>query len=114
MTEVQKNQQTKDTQPGDIARRDFVALSVAAGLATLRKGSIEVPLASAMASFKKALPAEPTIPRFNRSRATVSSHEPPHRQRVMKTKLLSSFSICERHEGHRGSELISLRSQRSA
>src|SRR4029077_8702533 len=30
---VQKNQQTKDTQPGDIARRDFVALSVAAGLA---------------------------------------------------------------------------------
>ena len=33
MTEVQKNQQTKDTQPGDIARRDFVALSVAAGLA---------------------------------------------------------------------------------
>jgi carboxymethylenebutenolidase len=33
MTEVQKNQQTKDTQPGDIARRDFVAFSVAAGLA---------------------------------------------------------------------------------
>ncbi len=33
MTEVQKNQQKKDTQPGDIARRDFVALSVAACLA---------------------------------------------------------------------------------
>ena len=33
MTEDQKNQQTKDTQPADIARRDFVALSVAAGLA---------------------------------------------------------------------------------
>ena len=33
MTEVQKNQRPKDTQPGDIARRDFVALSVAAGLA---------------------------------------------------------------------------------
>jgi carboxymethylenebutenolidase len=33
MTEDQKNQQQKDTQPGDIARRDFVALSVAAGFA---------------------------------------------------------------------------------
>ena len=31
--EDQKNQQKNDTQPGDIARRDFVALSVAAGLA---------------------------------------------------------------------------------
>src|SRR6266852_4338692 len=33
MTEDQKNQQKNDTQPGDIARRDFVALSVTAGLA---------------------------------------------------------------------------------
>src|SRR5713101_865960 len=33
MTEDQKNQQKNDAQPGDIARRDFVALSVAAGLA---------------------------------------------------------------------------------
>ncbi len=33
MTEEQKNQPKQDTQPGDIARRDFVALSVAAGLA---------------------------------------------------------------------------------
>ena len=33
MTEDQKNQQKNDTQSGDIARRDFVALSVAAGLA---------------------------------------------------------------------------------
>src|SRR5229473_6684394 len=33
MTEDQKNQQKNDMQAGDIARRDFVALSVAAGLA---------------------------------------------------------------------------------
>ncbi|MBZ5620301.1 MAG: dienelactone hydrolase family protein [Acidobacteriia bacterium] len=33
MTEDQKKQQKNDAQPGDIARRDFVALSVAAGLA---------------------------------------------------------------------------------
>ena len=33
MTEDQKNQQKNDAQSGDIARRDFVALSVAAGLA---------------------------------------------------------------------------------
>jgi carboxymethylenebutenolidase len=33
MTEDQKNQPKTDTQSGDIARRDFVALSVAAGLA---------------------------------------------------------------------------------
>ena len=33
MTEDQRNQQKNDAQPGDIARRDFVALSVAAGLA---------------------------------------------------------------------------------
>src|SRR5258707_12598847 len=33
MTEDQKNQQKHDAQPGDIARRDFVALSVTAGLA---------------------------------------------------------------------------------
>jgi carboxymethylenebutenolidase len=33
MTEEQKNQQKHDIQPGDIARRDFVALSVSAGLA---------------------------------------------------------------------------------
>src|SRR6202163_1437893 len=31
--EDQNDQQKNDTQPGDIARRDFVALSVAAGLA---------------------------------------------------------------------------------
>ena len=34
MTEDQKNQQKDNPQPGDIARRDFVALSVAAGLAS--------------------------------------------------------------------------------
>jgi carboxymethylenebutenolidase len=33
MTEDQRNQQRTDTQAGDIARRDFVALSVAAGFA---------------------------------------------------------------------------------
>jgi carboxymethylenebutenolidase len=33
MTEDRKNQQKNDAQPGDIARRDFVAFSVAAGLA---------------------------------------------------------------------------------
>src|SRR5713101_6816352 len=33
MTEDQKNQRKNDAQPGDIARRDFVALSVTAGLA---------------------------------------------------------------------------------
>src|ERR1039458_5509313 len=33
MTEDRKNQQKNDAQPGDIARRDFVALSVATGLA---------------------------------------------------------------------------------
>jgi carboxymethylenebutenolidase len=33
MTEDQKNQQKNDSQSGDIARRDIVALSVAAGLA---------------------------------------------------------------------------------
>lgn len=33
MTEDQKNQPKNDSQPGDLARRDFVALSVAAGLA---------------------------------------------------------------------------------
>jgi len=33
MTEEQKNQQKNDAQTGDIARRDFVALSVTAGLA---------------------------------------------------------------------------------
>src|SRR5579864_8234171 len=33
MTEDQKNQQKNDAQSGDIARRDFVTLSVAAGLA---------------------------------------------------------------------------------
>ena len=33
MTQDQNNQRKNDTQPGDIARRDFVALSVAAGLA---------------------------------------------------------------------------------
>src|SRR5579872_2600339 len=33
MTEDQKNQQKNDVQSGDIARRDFVALSVTAGLA---------------------------------------------------------------------------------
>ena len=33
MNENQKNQQKKDTQSGEIARRDFVALSVTAGLA---------------------------------------------------------------------------------
>src|ERR1700693_3348585 len=33
MTEDEKNQQKNDTQTGDIGRRDFVALSVAAGLA---------------------------------------------------------------------------------
>ena len=38
MTEDQKNQQKNDTQPGDIARRDFVALSVAAGLAATAVG----------------------------------------------------------------------------
>jgi carboxymethylenebutenolidase len=32
MTEDKKNEQKHDSQPGDIARRDFVALSVAAGL----------------------------------------------------------------------------------
>ena len=31
--EDQKNQQKNDAQPGDVARRDFVALSVAAGIA---------------------------------------------------------------------------------
>src|SRR5450432_253306 len=34
MMEDRKNQQKIDSQPGDIARRDFVALSVAAGLTT--------------------------------------------------------------------------------
>jgi carboxymethylenebutenolidase len=33
MTEDQKNQQKNDTQSGDVGRRDFVALSVAAGVA---------------------------------------------------------------------------------
>jgi carboxymethylenebutenolidase len=33
MMESQKNQQKNDSQPGDIARRDLVAISVAAGLA---------------------------------------------------------------------------------
>ena len=33
MTDDQKNQQKNDAQPGDIGRRDFVAFSVAAGLA---------------------------------------------------------------------------------
>jgi carboxymethylenebutenolidase len=33
MSDDQRNQQKNDAQPGDIARRDFVALSVAAGLA---------------------------------------------------------------------------------
>jgi carboxymethylenebutenolidase len=33
MTQDQKNQQKNDTQPGDLARRDFVTLSMAAGLA---------------------------------------------------------------------------------
>ena len=33
MTEDQKNQQKNDAQPGDLARRDFVGASVAAGLA---------------------------------------------------------------------------------
>jgi carboxymethylenebutenolidase len=33
MTEDQKNQQRNEAQPSDLARRDFVALSVAAGLA---------------------------------------------------------------------------------
>jgi carboxymethylenebutenolidase len=33
MTEDQKNQQKSDSQPGDLGRRDFVALSVAAGVA---------------------------------------------------------------------------------
>jgi len=33
MTDDQRNQQKNDAQPGDIARREFVALSVAAGLA---------------------------------------------------------------------------------
>src|SRR5579872_5771781 len=33
MTEDQKNQQKNDVQSGDIARRDFVAFSVTAGLA---------------------------------------------------------------------------------
>src|SRR5258707_4358522 len=33
MTEDQKNKRKNDAQPGDIARRDFVALSVTAGLA---------------------------------------------------------------------------------
>ena len=33
MTEDQRNPQKKDSHPGDIARRDFVALSVTAGLA---------------------------------------------------------------------------------
>ncbi len=33
MTEDQKNQPKNDTQPGDLARREFVGLSVAAGLA---------------------------------------------------------------------------------
>src|ERR1700724_3149152 len=33
MTEDEKTQQTNDAQPGDLARRDFVTLSVAAGLA---------------------------------------------------------------------------------
>jgi carboxymethylenebutenolidase len=32
MTEDQKNQPKNDTQPGDLGRRDFVALSVAAGV----------------------------------------------------------------------------------
>src|SRR5713226_3737953 len=40
MREDQKNQQKNDAQPGDIARRDFVALSVAAGLAAT-EGSAE-------------------------------------------------------------------------
>jgi hypothetical protein len=33
MTEDRKNRQKNDAQPGDIARRDFVPLSVATGLA---------------------------------------------------------------------------------
>src|SRR6202045_1439354 len=33
MTEDEKTQRTNDAQPGDLARRDFVTLSVAAGLA---------------------------------------------------------------------------------
>ena len=33
MSEGQRNEQKKDARPGDIARRDFVALSVSAGLA---------------------------------------------------------------------------------
>jgi hypothetical protein len=33
MTEDQRNGQKNDAHPGDIARRDFVALSVSAGLA---------------------------------------------------------------------------------
>jgi carboxymethylenebutenolidase len=45
MTEDQKNQQDTDMQTGDLARRDFVALSVAAGIAATAasaEGALEV------------------------------------------------------------------------
>ncbi len=45
MTEDQRNEETNDAQSGDIARRDFVALSVSAGLAATAgraAGAIEV------------------------------------------------------------------------
>src|ERR1700685_2664492 len=39
MNEQQKNQQKIDAQPGDIARRDFVALSLTASLAATAAGA---------------------------------------------------------------------------
>jgi carboxymethylenebutenolidase len=42
MTEDQKNPQQKDSRPGDIARRDCVALSVTAGLAGTAAAAVDV------------------------------------------------------------------------
>jgi carboxymethylenebutenolidase len=44
MTEEQNNQQQNETQPGEIGRRDFVGLSVAAGVAATASSALAAPL----------------------------------------------------------------------
>ena len=63
MTEDQKDQQKNDVQSGDIARRDFVALSVAAGLAATDSRLRPQALTSSRPTSRSRLRMEPAMPR---------------------------------------------------
>ena len=63
MTEDQKNQPKNDPHPADIARRDFVALSVAAGLAATASRPRQQALRSSRPTSRSRRPMAPATPR---------------------------------------------------